>query len=192
MRLFRLCLVPAENQRAGWADPAGDEMPDNFDDAYQVYVNGQLIGHFGQFTAHGVTFYVSQPRAFPLPANLRGGPATLAIRMWMSAFTPLVDPDAGGLHGPPVLGQAAAIGGLLQLDWDASDRANYSECFQMAILLLALGVAFGLFWLDRTEPAYLWLGLTCAIILAIVASVWWATTPPGSMEASSFCFRMRF
>ncbi|HEY5253493.1 MAG TPA: SpoIIE family protein phosphatase, partial [Acidobacteriaceae bacterium] len=88
-----------------------------------------------------------------------------------SAFTPLVDPDAGGLHRPPVLGQAATIGALLQLDWDASDRANYSECFQMTILLLALGVAFGLFWLDRTEPVYLWLGLTCAIILAIVASV---------------------
>ncbi len=147
------------------------KMPDNLDDAYQVYVNGQLIGQFGQFTAHGVTMYVSQPRAFPLPANLRGGPATLAIRMWMSAFTPLVDPDAGGLHGPPVLGKAATIGALLQLDWDASDRANYSECFQMTILLLALGVAFGLFWLDRTEPVYLWLGLTCAIILAIVASV---------------------
>jgi hypothetical protein len=38
----------------------------------------------------------------------------------------------------------------------------------MAILLLALLLAFGLFWLDRSEPAYLWLGLTCAVILAHV------------------------
>ncbi|MGC1871546.1 MAG: SpoIIE family protein phosphatase, partial [Acidobacteriaceae bacterium] len=142
------------------------KMPDNFDDAYQVYVNGQRIGEFGRFTMRGVTAYNSQPRAFPLPANLRSGSATLAIRMYMMPFTALVDPDAGGLHGPPVLGHASAINGLLHLDWDAVDRHFYSGFFEMAILLLALLVAFGLFWLDRTEPAYLWLGLTCTVILA--------------------------
>jgi hypothetical protein len=42
------------------------KMPVNFDDAYQVYVNGQLVGEFGRFTAHGVTAYISPPRAFPL------------------------------------------------------------------------------------------------------------------------------
>ena len=88
--------------------------------------------------------------------------------MWMGAFTPLVDPDAGGLHGPPVLGQASAIGGLLQLDWDVLDRANYTSLFQFVILMLALLVAFGLFWLDRKEPAYLWLGIACAAMLSIV------------------------
>jgi hypothetical protein len=143
------------------------KMPDNFDDAYQIYVNGQLVGEFGRFTAHGVTAYNVQPRAFPLPAALRAGPVVLAIRMYMEPFTPLVDPDAGGLHGPPVLGQASAIAGLLHLDWDAVDRHFYSGFFEMAILLLALLVAFGLYWLDRKEPAYLWLGLTCAVLLAV-------------------------
>ena len=126
------------------------KMPDNFDDAYQVYVNGQLIGQFGQFTARGVTTYNALPRAFPLPANFSGGPVTIAIRMWMAAYTPLVDQDAGGLHGPPVLGQAATISALLQLDWDAIDRfaamANFSKwrycCWRCWL-------AFGLFWLDR-------------------------------------------
>jgi hypothetical protein len=142
------------------------KMPDDFDDAYQVYVNGQWIGEFGRFTAHGVTLYNVQPRAFPLPANLRAGPVVLAIRMWMSPDTPLAYPDAGGLHGPPVLGQTAAIAGLLHLDWDAIDRSNDSGFVEAAILLLALLVAFGLFWLDRKEPAYLWLGLTCVAIMA--------------------------
>jgi hypothetical protein len=147
------------------------KMPDNYDDAYEIYVNGQLIGHFGQFTADDVTAYVALPRVFPLPANVRDGPATIAIRMWMAAFTPLVDPDAGGLHGPPVLGQASAIDGLLQLDWGAIDRSQYDNFAEIAILIVALLVAFGLFWLDRTEPAYVWLGLTCAVILARVAIV---------------------
>ncbi|HUZ04353.1 MAG TPA: SpoIIE family protein phosphatase, partial [Acidobacteriaceae bacterium] len=145
------------------------KMPDDVDDAYQVYVNGQMIGEFGRFTNRGVTAYFAQPRAFQLPANLRSGPVTFAIRMWMGAFTPLVDPDAGGLHGPPVLGQASVIAGLLQLDWDVENRGNYVAYFQIAILLLALMVAFGLFWLDRREPAYLWLGITCAAQLSFGA-----------------------
>ena len=141
------------------------KMPDNFDDAYQIYVNDQLVGQFGQFKSHGVTAYSSIPRAFPLPANIRTGPATIAIRMWMEAYTPLVDPDAGGLHGPPVLGQAAAIRGLLNLDWYAVNRSIYGDFLQIAFLLLALLVAFGLFWLDPSEPAYLWLGLICTAAL---------------------------
>jgi hypothetical protein len=142
------------------------KLPDDVDDAYQVYVNGERIGEFGQFTARGVTVFVTQPRALLLPENFRGGPVTFAIRMWMEPYTPLVDPDAGGLHGPPVLGQASVIGGLLQLDWDVLDRANYASLFQFVILMLALLVAFGLFWLDRKEPAYLWLGIACAAMLS--------------------------
>ncbi len=143
------------------------KLPDDVDDAYQVYVNGQRIGEFGRFTARGVTVFITQPRALLLPENFRGGPVTFAIRMWMEPYTPLVDPDAGGLHGPPVLGQVSAISGLLQLDWDVEDRVNFSSVFQIAILLLALLVAFGLFWLDREEPAYLWLGIACAVMLSI-------------------------
>ena len=143
------------------------KMPDNFDDAYQVYVNGQLIGQFGRFTPHGVTAYVALPRAFPFPSN-SSEPASLAIRMWMAAFTPMVDPDAGGLHGPPVLGQTSAIDGVLQLDWGAISRAQYDNFVETAILSVALLVAFGLFWLDRSEPAYALLGITCAAILARV------------------------
>jgi Stage II sporulation protein E (SpoIIE) len=146
------------------------KLPEDVDDAYQVYVNGQRIGEFGQFTARGVTAFISQPQTFLLPENLRGGPVTFAIRMWMGAFTPLVDPDAGGLHGPPVLGQASAINGLLQLDWYTEDRSNFTSFFQLAILLLALLVAFGLFWLDRKEPAYLWLGLECGATLSLTVA----------------------
>ncbi|HET9100114.1 MAG TPA: hypothetical protein VFN62_06965, partial [Acidobacteriaceae bacterium] len=40
------------------------KMPDNYDDAYQVFVNGNMIGEFGRFTAHGVTAYSALPRAF--------------------------------------------------------------------------------------------------------------------------------
>lgn len=143
------------------------KMPSDFDDIYQIYVNGRLIGQFGRFTAHGVTAYLSQPQAFPLPANFRGGLATIAIRMWMAADLPLLYVNVGGLHGPPVLGQQATIASLLRIDWDANDRSYALQFAEMAILLLALLVAFALFWLDRSEPAYLWLGLVCTAMLAL-------------------------
>jgi hypothetical protein len=159
------------------------KMPDNFDDGYQVYVNGQRIGQFGRFTSHGVTSYINQPRAFALPANLHSGPVTLAIRMWMGAETPLAEPDSGGLHGPPVLGDAAMVNGSLQLDWDGITRSVYSEFLEMVLLILALIAAFGLFWQDRSEPAYLWLGLTLAATLAdagiLVASLYTVWLPGG-------------
>ncbi|HET9101076.1 MAG TPA: hypothetical protein VFN62_11840, partial [Acidobacteriaceae bacterium] len=98
-------------------------------------------------------------------SDVSSGPVSIAIRMWMAPFTPLVDPDAGGLHGSPVLGQVAAVDELLKLDWDAEDRAIYLTFFEVAVLPLALLVAFGLFWLDRQEPAFLWLGITCACLL---------------------------
>lgn len=146
------------------------KMPVNFDDAYQVYVNGQLIGQFGRFTPHSVTAYLALPQVFPLPANVRG-PTSIAIRMWMGAYTPLVDPDAGGLHGSPMLGQTNAITELLNLDWYAVNRSIFGDFVEIAILLLALLVSFGLFWLDPKEPAYLWLGLVCAAALARTASI---------------------
>jgi hypothetical protein len=109
------------------------------------------------------------PAAFLLPTNLRDGPVAIAIRMWMKSYT--TAPDSGGLHGPPFLGHAAAIAGWLQLDWDALDRSQSGVFLDIGILLLALGLAFGLFWLDRAEPAYLWLGLTCACLLAYECSM---------------------
>jgi len=145
------------------------KMPDNFDDAYQIYLNGRLIGEFGRFTANGVTAYSPLPRAFPVPADR--GPLIFAIRMFMLPSTSLQSPDAGGLHGPPQLGHASTIAGLMRLDWDTRDRYCFSLFLEMAILLLALAVAIGLFWLDPTEPSYLWLGLTCVAILADLTSI---------------------
>jgi hypothetical protein len=146
------------------------KMPDDVDDAYQVYVDGRYIGGFGRFTARGVTAYQTMPRAFPLPAQIRSGPATVAIRMYMLPSTLQISPEAGGLHGPPVLGQRSAVDALLHVDWDSIDREFYSLFLELPLQLLAVLVAFSLYRLDRGEPAYLWLGLTSTAILALVAS----------------------
>ncbi|HET9087070.1 MAG TPA: SpoIIE family protein phosphatase [Acidobacteriaceae bacterium] len=181
---LRVNIQNAQDARAALAL----KMPAHFDDAYQVYVNGQRIGQFGRFTSHGVTFYLSQPSALPLPDSIRRGPVTIAIRMWMDAATPFIAPDVGGLHGPPVLGQPSYIQALLRQDWEDLDRALNEEFLLSAILLQVLLVAFGLYWLDRSEQAYLWLCLVCAISLfySVVVLLGYYTTWIGQTPVEFF------
>jgi len=153
--------VDVESGSGGAIPPLAIRMPEDVDDAYQVYVNGQFIGEFGHFNPNGVTFINAQPRAFALPANLRNGAITIAIRMWMDTATPFESPDAGGLHGPPVLGQAEAIGGMLNLAWDDVGRAEARNMVRIPILGLAALFGFILFWLDRREQVYFLLALVC-------------------------------
>ncbi len=140
------------------------KMPSDVDDAYQVYVNGQQIGEFGHFRKRGVTTYLTLPRVYELPKGIESGQITIAIRVWMDAATALTNPDSGGLHGPPVFGQAAPIDRMLRLDWDAVNHSEISKFLEFGVLLLAIVVAGLLSWLDRKEKAYRWLGLTCGAI----------------------------
>ena len=45
------------------------KMPDDVDDAYQVYINGTLIGGLGHFSKRGVTSYLTLPRSFASAAR---------------------------------------------------------------------------------------------------------------------------
>ena len=148
------------------------KMPNDVDDAYQVFVNGQQIGEFGKFTKSGVTTYLSLPRAYALPKEVNSGPITVAIRVWMDASTQLTNPDSGGLHGPPILGQAGPIDRMLRLDWDAVTHSQLSRFLELGVLFLAITVCSVLFWLDRKEASYRWLGATCcAISLQLAVSL---------------------
>jgi hypothetical protein len=154
--------VQLENVSSGAGTaPLALTMPINFDDAYQVYVNGRQIGEFGHFRAHSASFYNAQPRMFELPMNASASTMTIAIRFWMDPYTPLLSQDAGGLHGPPLLGESSAINAMLRLEWDDVNRTEIGNLLSTALLLLATLFGFALFWLDRNERAYLWLGLAC-------------------------------
>jgi small neutral amino acid transporter SnatA (MarC family) len=161
-------------------------MPDEFDDAYQIYVNGRSIGEFGRFTQRGVTYYDNQPVAFSLPANLPSGPVTIAIRMWMDPVTALLQEEAGGLHGAPDLGQASVIDALLRLHWEALYHSGASLFLEMAVQPLAALIAFCLLWFDRDELAYLWLGLSCTVsfvFLTLVSTANYTTWITGDSSA---------
>jgi hypothetical protein len=160
------------------------KMPDQADDAYQVFVNGKQIGSFGKFTDHHVTAYSTLPEEFRLPKGVGNGTITIAIRTWMDHATPFSSPDAGGLHGPPILGYASLIGALTQLDYDETARQFISSFIEWLILFMAMIMAVALFCLDREEKAYLWLALVClvtllsnSILLSVQFSAWIGQTP---------------
>jgi hypothetical protein len=145
--------------------PLAIRMPMDVDDAYQVYVNGKFTGEFGHFHSNEVTYVNAQPRAFPFPSDLRSGPITIAIRMWMDTATPFMSPDAGGLHGVPLLGQAQSIDTMLDKAWDEIDRSMASYVVRIIILGSVALLGFVFFWLDQREKAYLWLAISCAVYM---------------------------
>lgn len=162
---YRLKLQLQTNPSRSQDSELQIKMPTNVDDAYQVFVNGRLIGEFGKFGPNKITTYATLPRAFPLPPDTQDGLITVAIRVWMNASTPLTNADTGGMHGPPLLGQAVSIQALLHLDWDLVDRSQYSRLISAAIAFLALTVVIILHQLERREQSYTWLILTLVVVL---------------------------
>jgi hypothetical protein len=147
------------------------KMPDSFDDAYQVFVNGQRTGEFGKFTERRVTAYSGLPTAFRLPKGVRNGELTIAVRVWMDSATPFNSPDAGGLRQPPELGYSSAISDQVRLDWDDVGHYVGSGFLELLVLVMALLMALTLFWFDRQEKSYLWLALVCEASILSVAPV---------------------
>jgi hypothetical protein len=178
---YRLHVQLQNSSSSAGVTPLALTMPINFDDAYQVFVNGKQVGQFGRFGTNSVVFYNAQPRSFQLPLNAASGPLTIAIRFWMDTGTPLISQDAGGLHGPPLLGESSAIDATLRLAWDDLNRVQIDNLLITVLLLLVMLFGFTLYWLDRNEAAYLWLGLACLVGFvhtgAIVAGAYYTFLP---------------
>jgi len=165
-------------------DPAGSpaklalEGPQDFDDVFQVYANGSLLGGFRTFSGKAPATYYSTPTLFPLPQPVKiqaGGPAgsattsstahrgdslteVIVFRVWMGPGTLLTQPDAGGLHNPPVLGESGAVGADYQLRWLELVR-EYSTDAALGLLFAMMAVgAFSLVLFDRSDRVYLWIG----------------------------------
>jgi len=144
----------------------GDELalagPPDVDDVYQVFDDGELVGSFGNFSGNQpVTFY-AQPMIFSLPRSAAGnpGPTTrvLAFRVWMQPEALATQPDAGGFHTAPVLGEARAVTAGYQLRWLELIRSYLPSAIEALLYALLSVVAFSLILFDRSDRVYLWIG----------------------------------
>jgi Stage II sporulation protein E (SpoIIE) len=172
---------------------AGAELalagPANVDDAYEVFSNGELAGHFGDFTGRRPVVYYSHPKMFPLaqadsrdtgtgPGEMSQAQQTqvLAFRLWMEPYDLLSAPDVGGMHSAPVLGEAGTVTAGYQTRWLELIRAYASDAAQALLFGLLAVVAFSLVLFDRSDRVYLWMGALFLLLAVgyalLVLSTW--------------------
>ena len=155
--------VQVETRQGGDLAMSG---PATVDDAYQVFDNGDLAGHFGDFTSRKPVVYYQQPRMFPLlqaRSHVAGSSAekstrVLAFRLWMEPYSLVYAPDVGGLHTAPVLGDAGAVAVGYQMRWLELIRSEASDATEALLFGLLAVVAFSLILFDRSDRVYLWMG----------------------------------
>jgi hypothetical protein len=164
--------------------------PADVDDAYEVFDDGELAGHFGDFTGGKPVVYDQQPRMFLLPeqgnheaitgrgatgpnagrAGQAGSTRVLAFRLWMEPGTLVSAPDVGGMSSAPVLGEAGAVAAGYQMRWLELIRTYAFTAAQALLFGLLAVVAFSLILFDRSDRVYLWMG-SLFLLLAVHASL---------------------
>ncbi|MGA8743368.1 MAG: PP2C family protein-serine/threonine phosphatase [Terracidiphilus sp.] len=143
-------------------EPLWLKMPEDFDDAYQVYANGRYVGQFGQFSTDHVNLYASLPASFPLASPGPEGEIELAVRFYMSPSTRFTDPDVGGMHQPPALGLASTVHLLQATENDANLHSWFGDILRALFFLLAAPLALWAWLQNNRDRTYLWLFLALA------------------------------
>ncbi|MGC9159705.1 MAG: SpoIIE family protein phosphatase [Terracidiphilus sp.] len=126
------------------------------EDAYEVYWNGRLVGHYGSMPPHASWYYSVFPRSFPLPGRSSG---VLALRVWRALPDIFSTAEAGGLYVPPVVGDADTIS-LYQhaIIWSEVQQ----DLFDYSLILLRTFIAVLCVFLwnrNRQEQLFLWVGV---------------------------------
>lgn len=153
------------------SQPLWIKMPANVDDAYQLYANGRLIGHFGDFSPTRVYHYVSRPLSFPLPALGPNGVLDLAVRFYLNPSTQFDSIDIGGMHNPPTLGLASTIHLLQASEDDARLHSRFGMCLTIFLLLLMTPLALWAWLYNPQERVWLWLSLALLWSLFIASLI---------------------
>jgi serine phosphatase RsbU (regulator of sigma subunit) len=155
--------------------PPGEKLslagPTDVDDGFQVFANGSLLGSFGDFSASHPVTYSSRPTHFPLSSSVLShdpdGTQVLAFRLWMDPSTLNIEPDAGGFHNPPQLGQASVVAAGYQVIWLGLIRSDAFAAFEVLLFLLLAVLALSLTLFDRSDKVYYWIA---AIFLLLAAN----------------------
>ena len=114
--------------------------PPSVDDAYQLFINGLLLGSTGDFSGTVPIIYSIQPRTFPVPENvIKEKNITIAFRVWMSPAS--LGADAGGIHIAPTLGEKNHIEKKYRFQWEQTIKGYIVEVvWPVIFILLALTV----------------------------------------------------
>jgi len=121
--------------------------PPAVDDAYQLFINGSLLGSAGNFSGTVPIVYSIQPRMFLLPENVKKEKNfTIAFRVWMSSVSQ--GPDLGGIHIAPALGEKTHIEKKYRFQWAQTIKGYIVE---VALPIMFILLAITMFLLNRSR-----------------------------------------
>lgn len=158
--------------------------PLEVDQAYQLFVNGRLLGGSGRFegatpdvvnTRPAMFSLTDVPGAVPLLPN---GDLLVAVRVWAGAEYMREVPDGGGIRIAPALGERAAIGAQYKLDWLAKFLGYVVEVVEAIAFALLAVMALGVERFEPSNRSYRWLAgalVLIAIARANQAVFYWTT-----------------
>ena len=144
--------------------------PTLVDNAYQVFLDGKLLGGIGDFSGRAPVVYPPQPHMFPLPQSLASPQSehVLAFRVWMGAeprYTP--DAEAGGIHMAPALGESSSVEDRYHLQWMQTFWGYFHEVVEALLLLLVAMMACCLIPFDRSNRSTYLLLSSAMVLLAL-------------------------
>ena len=144
-------------------------MPQNVDEAYEVYLNGRQIGSLGRLDGWHL-FYPPQPKLFSIPATaLTEGPAiTLAVRVWSTNYDALPSEHNldGGLRGLPLFGPSGLLYVFRQ---SVQDHIPQGNLFDIAVYAAVGILCLFLFLFSRRQREYLWAGVSLTGLAGVAA-----------------------
>jgi hypothetical protein len=129
--------------------------PAMVDSAYQIYVDGELLGGIGDFARPTPVAYGIHPKKFTFSSN--GKPTVVAMRVWMGRWA--VGPSSGGMHVAPVLGNADGAEAAYRVQWFEKIRAFALEIAQTFFFIVLAIAALSLLPFDRARPALVMLAV---------------------------------
>lgn len=129
------------------------------DDAYEVYWNAKVVGHYGNLPPQPHWYYTAFSKSFQLPSVESG---VIAIRVWKSPLL-FVDPGSlGGLNGPPVIGDEESIAAQLAVS-NSESTLQYLYDFSLIVLYGFVTLLSLVLWSrDRKLRLFLWLAVFTA------------------------------
>jgi len=139
--------------------------PTAVDEAYQLFVNGSLLGHAGDFAGKNPVAYSIQPQIFLLADSIRKSKViTIAFRVWVSASTISQGPGLGGIHIAPELGEKSSIEIKYGFRWRQTIKGYIVEVAEFATFIL---LAITIFILKKPFKQYKWF-IIALILLGLV------------------------
>ncbi len=140
--------------------------PPAVDDAYQLFINGSLLGSAGDFSDTIPGAYSIQPRMFLLPENVkREKDIIVAFRVWMSSAS--LYQGSGGIHIAPTIGEKSHIRKKYKFQWEQAIKGYIVEVVWPVVFIL---LAITMFLLNRGKSppqTYKWF-MTALILLGLM------------------------